>query len=198
MYSIYCLKDPRTNQIRYVGMTGENPYVRLGAHISGVFSGSLSRNNKKKRWIRDLVEKGLLPKLQILETTNTSKSALKLESSWIKQFKKDGVDLVNMINRPNTYNGRKKRIEFQFQDILLNDKEGGYSIVMPGDEMLWGAIFEIASDMRIALENDRPLFFIAYDPISIENYIAATAYDHLPFVDSIEKVLYEKKVVTNR
>lgn len=63
---IYTLADPRTNQIRYVGQTINNPSKRLAQHIhqESRVSGKLTHVNS---WIRNLKQNNLKPTLTIIE-----------------------------------------------------------------------------------------------------------------------------------
>jgi hypothetical protein len=69
-YCIYALKDPETNEYRYIGLTSK-PKARLKAHISTAL-----KNQKygavceKDKWILGLNEKGLQPIFEILFLTS--------------------------------------------------------------------------------------------------------------------------------
>lgn len=49
---IYTLKDPITNEIRYIGRTRESKlYIRLSGHMS---MGKSNHNTYKKNWIKKI------------------------------------------------------------------------------------------------------------------------------------------------
>lgn len=85
---VYCLIDPRTNKVRYVGSTA-NAGHRFINHI----------HSGKQPWIRELKQEGLRPQLEILETTNEIRR-YRQEQRWIHLFLYLGADLVN--NDPYT------------------------------------------------------------------------------------------------
>jgi hypothetical protein len=88
MIHIYILKNPDTNEIRYVGQTNDIKR-RLDRHIQN------SRNFKDKRhisnWIRSLSNK---PILEIVETC-TYNIRNEREQYWINYYKSIGYDLCN-------------------------------------------------------------------------------------------------------
>lgn len=97
---IYCLADPITGRVRYVGKSN-NPTKRLGQHISlalggrGVKSKSASINVRKDVWIRSLVDQDLKPELRILQEVPLSKWK-STERAWIRRMKDHGEPLLNM------------------------------------------------------------------------------------------------------
>jgi hypothetical protein len=99
---IYCLRDPLTEEIRYVGKS-DNPDRRLLQHIRE------SANNKypKDRWINSLLTRGLRPILEILEEIPTSKWQTS-EKKWIKNLKQAGTNLLNLAPG-GVYIPKKKR-----------------------------------------------------------------------------------------
>jgi hypothetical protein len=58
---LYALKDPRTNRVRYIGLSC-NPVQRLGNHLS-----ELNRGRPKDLWIADLKRNGLKPALEVIQ-----------------------------------------------------------------------------------------------------------------------------------
>ena len=81
-FVIYALRDSRTNEVRYVGKTGlKRPQDRLARHLR------MSRHGSElhcHRWIRSLVEVGLKPIFQILESGyGTKKDWEACEVKWI-------------------------------------------------------------------------------------------------------------------
>lgn len=86
---IYALRDPGTNEIKYVGKSN-NPESRAKNHYSeGV-------NARKMLWMKDLKERGLRPELIILEQRPID-DFRQAESSWIHFFLDLGCNLVNAI-----------------------------------------------------------------------------------------------------
>jgi len=85
---IYGLKDPITDEIRYIGKSN-NPKSRYSRHISN------SKNPKTKCycWIKGLIDKNLKPVLVILEEVSISEWGQK-EDYWISKFN----NLTNLID----------------------------------------------------------------------------------------------------
>lgn len=85
---IYCLKDPITKEIRYVGK-GNEPMKRYYKHIN------LYGNNKHKQaWIIGLKKKGLKPLVEIIEEVNKNLWQEK-EKYYISIFRESGYKLLN-------------------------------------------------------------------------------------------------------
>lgn len=85
--SIYCLKDPRTDLICYIGKA-KDPEKRQKGH-------RYSHTNRLfAAWVRELSMLGLEPVMQILEVT-TSDQADTREWHWIEWAVNSGLRLVN-------------------------------------------------------------------------------------------------------
>lgn len=87
---IYVLKDPRTDQVRYVGKTD---YVkrRYRRHIKE------HTHSHKSYWVRSLLEQGVYPSLEVIEECDKSVWQER-EIYWIAFFKSQNADLVNSHN----------------------------------------------------------------------------------------------------
>ncbi|CAK0748528.1 hypothetical protein CCP3SC5AM1_1520005 [Gammaproteobacteria bacterium] len=89
---IYTLKDPETNEIRYVGKSNENRIEkRLIEHCQ---EKRLNHNRHKDNWIRCLLRKKLKPVLEVIEESNTDNWSDR-EKYWITYYKKIGCSLTN-------------------------------------------------------------------------------------------------------
>jgi len=88
---IYCLRDPRDMQIRYVGKTAYRLRDRLRAHIRE--AGAL-KHSHKSYWIKELLLIGSGPVIDILEETSSELLAER-EVWWISEMRKAGIPLVN-------------------------------------------------------------------------------------------------------
>ena len=89
MYKIYTLSDPRTGDIRYVGITKMELKKRLNRHVSSA----------RKRapyyvyaWIHKLLEQEKRPVIQLIETTDD----LYRERFWIQHYRNLGAPLTNL------------------------------------------------------------------------------------------------------
>lgn len=88
---VYCLRDPLTGAIRYVGCT-ENPTRRLNAHWH-------SRNRKtdaRAAWIRGLAEQEAMPVLEVLDVVPWE-TRLDDEEDWIHWMREQGHLLTNKL-----------------------------------------------------------------------------------------------------
>lgn len=87
---IYTLKDPISNEIRYVGKS-DNPNNRLLEHIKKSKYSKTYKNN----WIVSLLKKDLKPILEILDIVDLNNWGF-WEKYWISQFRTWGFNLTNI------------------------------------------------------------------------------------------------------
>jgi hypothetical protein len=80
---IYALKDPRTDEVRYVGKTA-HLRIRYNQHVN-ITQLKKRRRTHLSNWIFLLESLGLKPTLQILEETEKD-NWVELERKWIKHF----------------------------------------------------------------------------------------------------------------
>lgn len=90
MVTIYSLKDPLTNEIRYVGKT-VNVKRRMYLHIA---EAKTSKTHKAK-WVNKLLESGVKPILEILEVVDDDCWEF-WEKYWISQMRSWGFKLCNL------------------------------------------------------------------------------------------------------
>jgi hypothetical protein len=86
---VYLLVDPRDGEIRYVGCTTA-PQRRFRAHVAGARYGTMP----KDAWIRELVELGEEPLIELLAGTDNALESIPLEESWIRRLGIAGCDLL--------------------------------------------------------------------------------------------------------
>lgn len=103
--TVYCLKDPRTNEVRYVGTTSLSLQSRLNNHIGDTASakqvckkfGDVLRDfgfSPKVVWIMELHKLGLSPRIERLDTVEGNRARI-VEEAWLQLFKYCGCHLVN-------------------------------------------------------------------------------------------------------
>lgn len=87
--SVYGLKDPRNDEIFYVGMSID-PYARYGQHLAFRVA-----NDAKETRILDMRREGLMPNLIIIEPNIPDKNAREREGYWIRYYLGLGAPLTN-------------------------------------------------------------------------------------------------------
>jgi hypothetical protein len=111
MNYIYVLKDPITDEIKYVGKS-INPYDRCRKHISEAkITGA---NNHRINWIKSLLKLGLTPNMEIMDEIDGEWEWL--EQYWISQFKTWGFNLTNGTfggENPPSWKGRTHTDEYK-------------------------------------------------------------------------------------
>jgi len=90
MVKIYVLKNPETNEIKYVGRS-VNPDGRYRVHIHLALRSK--HKNKKDAWICSLLKQNLKPKMEIIEEV-TNERVIEREKYWIEELRKT-CDLKN-------------------------------------------------------------------------------------------------------
>lgn len=88
---IYVLVEPDTLDIRYVGKT-VSPGSRLYGHV---YDAKLGKRARRFIWIRSLINRDLLPFLQIIEEVADDEDWRPREKFWIKHLRDLGCGLVN-------------------------------------------------------------------------------------------------------
>jgi len=88
---IYCLCDPETSVIRYIGKA-VNLYDRIRKHYK---PSSLKGATHKNNWIKSILNKGIRPKVNVLEVCNSENALNECEIKWIAYYKSIGNDLTN-------------------------------------------------------------------------------------------------------
>ena len=90
---IYALTYPGTDDVRYVGKTVRSPRKRHKEHIAAAL------NNPRlpvHRWVASLYRRGLWSCLWHLERVPETEDWAARERYWIKRFRNDGHDLLNL------------------------------------------------------------------------------------------------------
>ncbi len=104
---IYCLMDPLTGEIRYVGQTIKGN-KRFKEHIK---PSSLRKHTHKNHWIKSLINKDLKPIFNVLEYIEDNSILDEREDYWINYHKSQGCNLTNAANGGRGSPGRKNSPE---------------------------------------------------------------------------------------
>lgn len=92
--TIYCLKDPTTLEIRYIGRTKNSLSKRLSDHIC---DSSSNHGTYKRHWISKLKHQNLKPIIESIKELDCSiEEAYKIELETIKEFFDKGYRLTNL------------------------------------------------------------------------------------------------------
>lgn len=93
-FLIYCLIDPRTREVRYVGRSSKG---LKRPKIHWMNSTIKNENNHKAKWVRNVISDGFIPEIQILESFDviTNEELNKAEMFWVRKYKDSGFNLVN-------------------------------------------------------------------------------------------------------
>lgn len=88
---IYALVDPRTDQVRYIGKTHCELRDRMHLHMSAARKG---KPTKCARWIQELQQAGIAPKIVCLETVPYGDWP-EAEARWMDLARRSGCDILN-------------------------------------------------------------------------------------------------------
>ena len=87
--SIYCLVDPRTCEVRYVGKTVQPIESRITAHMRD------KTKCHRVHWLSELKSEGLRPVGVVLEDVHGAHPWQESERFWIRRLRSMGARLVN-------------------------------------------------------------------------------------------------------
>lgn len=211
-YNFYVLKDPRDNQIKYVGITSRSLEQRLLEHSNH----EPLKRTYKANWIKSLKKEGASPIIELLYAkTCNLEEALQEEQALIKEYLKEGVKLTNSIGvftHANTLlnlrkmgkNARKKIIMTTLDNIFVKEYESLQSIekdlnLSSGflSSVLTGRKPTIAGKYRLFLKED----FLKGDlPVYVKHSNVGRKMKpehYAPFVEKIRAINCKKTHVTN-
>ena len=86
---VYILIDPRSHEIRYVGIT-----ISIKKRLEGHLRPHPKDQSYRARWVRKLLRLGMKPRMRVLQEL-PKRSLGKAERYWIAHFKSLGCPLVN-------------------------------------------------------------------------------------------------------
>jgi group I intron endonuclease len=122
---IYCLIDPITNEIRYIGKTKNSLTKRLYEHLT---KRNLKPNTHKNNWIKQLLSNKLKPIISLIELTD-DKNWIEREIYHIKTLKEKGIKLTNTTEGGDGALGTKQTIESkEKRRKTMLSKYGSYGI----------------------------------------------------------------------
>lgn len=104
MINIYCLKDPDTGVVFYVGQTMHAIDQRLKSHVRE----SHRNDTAKCQWIQDLLDAGKTPTIELIEQC-PPREASEREHYWISHYFAINAALVNRAGQDTPVSARTKR-----------------------------------------------------------------------------------------
>jgi hypothetical protein len=144
MVDIYCLCDPDTLNIHYVGQTCMGLNTRLSGHVSDNSKG------RKRAWLDKLKEEGKRPVIKLLERV-VQGQCVAAEKFWISCFRWLGLELYNVGNGGEQI--------YKSLEYYQNNKENVMSIENAELELLEDEIKE----RWLIVDNERGKFSIIHD-----------------------------------
>ena len=91
---IYCLYEPHTSKIRYIGRTKGLLRKRLATHLCKAKQNN--NNSHKENWIRCLVKNGIKPRIRLL---------IELDTTWIESHNFEKRLIETYFEKHNLVNG---------------------------------------------------------------------------------------------
>ncbi len=101
---VYVLKDPRNNEVRYVGITHSLEH-RFKGHLS-----RLSEPTPKSTWVAELNNLGLVPEMSVIEAGTEWLEGKKREEYWIAYYWPSGRLFNGVYYTPD---GKEHRLRIQ-------------------------------------------------------------------------------------
>src|SRR5688572_1257241 len=95
---IYCLSDPDTQEIRYIGQTTRSLKVRLNEHLS---KKEMTPLTYKRNWIKSILDNGKLPLIEEIDKVDNKELDF-WEEHYISLYKSWGLKLTNLCSGGNS------------------------------------------------------------------------------------------------
>lgn len=127
---IYALKDPETNEIRYIGKSTSG-LRRPNQHKQKY---GLLTNNHKNNWIKSLLAKGLMYEIIILEENIELESLNNREKYWVTYYKSLGSCLTNQTDGGEGTWGYK--MDEQAKELMSEKRKLWFKENGPTEKML--------------------------------------------------------------
>jgi hypothetical protein len=89
---VYCLRDPRSNEVRYVGVTTRDPIAR---RWQAWRSYGRRAESTLALWFLDLMEANEVPVVEALEVGSVIDAAV-MERRWVRRMRRAGNPLCNL------------------------------------------------------------------------------------------------------
>lgn len=131
-YKIYRLVDPTISPdsnkyVRYIGWTNKTLSARLSNHITEAKHDMFQQHTHKNRWINKLLSLGVVPKIELVDDTDSESEIKDMEIYYIQKYKDGGSLLTNATLGGDGQLGRKvpDKQKAQFEKAVdVYTKEG--------------------------------------------------------------------------
>lgn len=139
---IYALKDPRDEQIYYIGKTN-NPRARYKQHLK-----DSDVNKYKVAWLEELRKEELKPEMAILDTVGEDWE--ECETAWIEKGTRKGWPLTNIVHcRSGQINKDIEFVRRHYGEHLADrfavaDNKSGILILMAAGALAWADVTQNA------------------------------------------------------
>lgn len=182
--NIYTLRDPITNEIRYIGKTSQSLDKRLCSHCTDF---NLNRNvSYKNSWIKRLKTQNKRPIIELLDIVNEEDWQF-WEKYWISQFKTWGFNLTNMTlggdgcNGGSGCRGYKHTLEAKKKIGIANSRPKSKEWIKNAAEAtrLSTSVQIIQYDLNNNFIKEWKSFCYAAKFVNKNNYVAAIKNIHL-------------------
>lgn len=117
MDTLYILRDPHDDQVRYVGVTSQPLAQRLYSHISDAIRCPASIRRAKRRWVADLHAQGLAPIIEALGIVEPGHGDLicRLEEATMAHYRSIGAPLLNVQRTARSPESRNRKVSSHVQ-----------------------------------------------------------------------------------
>jgi hypothetical protein len=113
---VYALGDPRTQQIRYIGIA-RDVYKRYAQHLNHPHT-----NDRKNAWMAEIKQAGIVPALTILESNVEEAIIHERERHWIHHYLTLNAPLTNIMHGTQpSYDGQRamqNKQEYTLQELF--------------------------------------------------------------------------------
>lgn len=122
---IYCLKDPVTLKIKYIGRTKNDLKARLRGHVAS--SKRAVFKTRKQNWILDLISKNTKPIIEELTVIEGWEESYLYEQNLIKQYVENNYDLHNLKDKGvGSYLPCKEEVKNVISEKIKNLHKNGH------------------------------------------------------------------------
>lgn len=149
---VYCLKDPVTQEVRYIGSTTTPLKAKLSVHLMD----SKRHFHKTALWIRELALLGLKPLIEVIHDCEAHERK-QLEIFYIRYLTYLGLNLTNIIFLKNnikpkkvlSIEHRKKLSDSKIGRPVMNNRKKVHQFTLEGEFIKeWNGVIHAQKEMK--------------------------------------------------